>query len=242
MTDVGPERLARTSTSTSSPPTRRGSSTRRATPTRLPGLWVRSLDTKKAFPLGDGLTADSRPGLLGRREVPLLPLRTATTPLVFQRLRVHLRLPAARRASSSAALAPDTPALFPPKSDEEKGKAEEPKNEEKKDETKPQAAPTGIAADGLVSPDEEGAPRPSRRRRSSPPDRRPPGVKADGSAPSRLRPTPSATSAARTATRTLYPLRPEGAEGGEGPRRRRGLRACRSTARSSSTAPATTGS
>lgn len=72
-------------------------------PTRLPGLWVHALESGKSFALGDGLTADFTPAFSA-----------------FEFSYVYSK---ATRVYA-AALTPSVPHLFPPKSDEEKGKVE----------------------------------------------------------------------------------------------------------------------
>ncbi len=120
----------------------------KSTPTRLPGIWAFSLATKKAVPLGDGMTSDHDPVFSADGKY-LFFLSERDYPIVFSAYEFNYLYARATRVFV-AALATDTPSLFPPKSDEEKGKAEEPKKEEKKDEKKP-PAPTVIAADGLVT-------------------------------------------------------------------------------------------
>ncbi|HUM00724.1 MAG TPA: PDZ domain-containing protein [Thermoanaerobaculia bacterium] len=133
--------------------------------TRLPGLWAWSLDSKKAFPLGDGLTADHDPAFSTDGKY-LFFLSERDYPLVFSAFEFNYLYSRATRVFV-AALAPDTPSLFPPKSDEEKGKAEGEKKDDaatKKDEAKKDdaknggkssekksPAPTVIAADGFVA-------------------------------------------------------------------------------------------
>jgi tricorn protease len=121
--------------------------------TRLRGIWVWSLETKKAFPLGDGLTADHDPAFSTDGKY-LFFLSERDYPLVFSAFEFNYVYPRATRVYV-AALAAETPSLFPPKSDEEKGNAEpEKKNEPKKDDkpAEKKAPPaTVIAADGFVA-------------------------------------------------------------------------------------------
>jgi tricorn protease len=117
-------------------------------PTRLPGIWVYSLESKKAFPLGDGLTADHDPAFSADGKY-LFFLSERDYPIVFSAFEFNYLYARATRVFV-AALAPDTPSLFPPKSDEEKGK---PEAAEKKDDTKGDKKapfPTVIAESGFV--------------------------------------------------------------------------------------------
>lgn len=93
--------------------------------TRLPGLWAVSLEARKPFPLGDGLTADFSPSFSadGRHLFFLSNRDYAPTFSAFEFSYVY---PKATRVYA-AALTPAAPHLFPPKSDEEKGKGDDPK-------------------------------------------------------------------------------------------------------------------
>ncbi len=89
-------------------------------PTRLPGLWVAPVEGGKPFPLGDGLTADFSPAFSadGKHLFFLSNRDFSPTFSAFEFSYVY------RKATRvyAAALSPSSPALFPPKSDEEKGK------------------------------------------------------------------------------------------------------------------------
>lgn len=89
-------------------------------PTRLPGIWAASLEGGKPMPLGDGLTADFSPAFSadGKHLFFLSNRDYAPTFSAFEFSYVY---PKATRVYV-AALTPSAPHLFPPKSDEEKGK------------------------------------------------------------------------------------------------------------------------
>ena len=91
-------------------------------PTRLPGLWVHSLATKKSFPLGDGLTADFSP-VFSADGKHLFFLSNRDFSPAFSAFEFSYVYPKATRVYA-AALTSSVPHLFPPKSDEEKGKEE----------------------------------------------------------------------------------------------------------------------
>ncbi len=124
--------------------------------TRLPGIAVYSLDQKNTFMLGDGQTADWNPAWShdGKYLFFLSNRDFAPTFSAFEFDYVYTR---ATRVYV-AALAPDVPALFPFKSDEEKGgsttdKGKEPpgggKDAAKSAEEK--TAPVRVVPDGFVS-------------------------------------------------------------------------------------------
>ena len=105
-------------------------------PTRLPGLWVHSLETGKSFPLGDGLTADFSPAFSADGKYLFFLSNRDFTP-TFSAFEFSYVYPKATRVYA-AALTPATPHLFPPKSDEEKGKIEaEPKAGDEGEASKP---------------------------------------------------------------------------------------------------------
>jgi tricorn protease len=123
----------------------------KSSPTRLPGIWAWSLAAKKAFPVSDGLTADHDPAFSADGKY-LFFLSERDYPIVFSAFEFNYLYAHATRVFV-AALAPDTPSLFPPKSDEEKGKTDPGKgNEEKKNgeaaERKP-PPPTVVSEGGL---------------------------------------------------------------------------------------------
>jgi tricorn protease len=102
--------------------------------TRLPGLWVHSLESKRSFPLGDGLTVDFSPSFSADGKY-LFFLSNRDFAPTFSAYEFSYVYPKATRVYA-AALAPSGPRLLPPKSDEEKGK----EDAGKKDETKPKGA------------------------------------------------------------------------------------------------------
>lgn len=110
--------------------------------TRLPGLWAASLETGKAFPLGDGLTADFSPAFSADGK-HLFFLSNRDYAPTFSALEFSYVYPKATRVYA-AALTPSAPHLFPPKSDEEKGKEEA----AAKDDAKPAASKGKEARDG----------------------------------------------------------------------------------------------
>ena len=91
-------------------------------PTRLPGLWVHALESGKSFALGDGLTADFSPAFSADGKYLFFLSNRDFTP-AFSAFEFSYVYPKATRVYA-AALTPSVPHLFPPKSDEEKGKAE----------------------------------------------------------------------------------------------------------------------
>ncbi len=120
-------------------------------PTRLPGIAVWSLESKKSFLLGDGLTRDHGPAFSADGKY-LFFLSERDFPLVFSAYEFNYLYARATRVFV-AALASGTPSLFPPKNDEEKGaEAKDPaeKKDEKKDEKKPVPA-TAIDAAGFLA-------------------------------------------------------------------------------------------
>jgi tricorn protease len=92
-------------------------------PNRIPGLAVYSLDRKQAFMLGDGMTADSSPVFSADGKY-LFFFSNRDFNLTFSAFEFDYLYTGATRVYA-AALTPDVPPLFPPKSDEEKAKAEE---------------------------------------------------------------------------------------------------------------------
>jgi tricorn protease len=116
--------------------------------TRLPGIWVYALEAKKAFPLGDGMTADRDPAFSADGKY-LFFLSERDYSLVMSAFEFNYVYPRATRVFV-AALAADTLSLFPPKSDEEKGKAEAEKKDDKPAEKKGPPA-TVIAAEGFAA-------------------------------------------------------------------------------------------
>ena len=200
-----PRAPARTSTPTAGRPTRAGSSTRRATRPGCPGLAVYSLEQKKSLLPGRRADDRLRARLLGRRQVPLLPRPSATSPSL-QRLRVQLPLPARdarlrRRARARAAGAlpaeerrGEGEGRRTPKKDEGRRQdAEEPARTDARPKTGSRRAST-IVADGFVARTHRAARAQGRRATASWP---PP-------------PAPSTTSAAATdgRRRGALPLRP----------------------------------
>jgi len=113
----------------------------KAHPSRLPGLWVASLESGKAFPLGDGLTADFSPAFSADGH-HLFFLSNRDFAPTFSAFEFSYVYPKATRVYA-AALSPSSPRLFPPKSDEEKG----PEAAPPKDDAKGKAA-SGKPASG----------------------------------------------------------------------------------------------
>ena len=121
-------------------------------PTRLPGIAVWSADSKKGVMLGDGLTADHAPAF-SADGLYLFFTSERDYPITFSAYEFNYVYPRATRVFV-AALAPDTPSLFPPKSDEEKGKSEDTKNDKKAEKKAEKADPkpaVEIVAGGFVS-------------------------------------------------------------------------------------------
>jgi tricorn protease len=127
-------------------------------PTRIPGLAAYSVEQKKVFPLGDGLTNDSSPAFSADGK-HLFFLSTRDYRLTFSAFEFNYLYTGATRVFA-AALTPQGPALFPPKSDEEKGgepeaaKADAPKPDAAKaDPPKPPPPPPAVqvVADGFVA-------------------------------------------------------------------------------------------
>jgi tricorn protease len=87
---------------------------------RLPGLAVYSLEKKAAFMLGDGLTADREPVFSADGRY-LFFLSDRDYQPVFSSFEFNFLYNRSTRVYV-ATLTPDAPALFPPKSDEEKGR------------------------------------------------------------------------------------------------------------------------
>jgi tricorn protease len=121
-------------------------------PNRIPGIAVYSLERKQSSLLGDGLTPDSAP-VFSADGKHLFFLSNRDFNLTFSAFEFNYLYAGATRVYA-AALTADSPALFPPRSDEEKGKAEEAKAPEKKEgEARPAAkAPpqVSVVADGFV--------------------------------------------------------------------------------------------
>lgn len=133
-------------------------------PNGLPGIAVFSLETKKGFLLGDGMTADTEP-VFSTDGKHLFFLSSRDFAPTFSAFEFNYVYGKATRVYA-AALAAAGPALFPPKSDEEKGKEadkkeadkKEPKEAGKKDgkkdepkEAKPPVEPVKIEPDGFLA-------------------------------------------------------------------------------------------
>ena len=128
-------------------------------PNRLPGIALYSTETKRAFFVGDGLTADTEPVFSadGKHLFFLSARDFAPTFSAFEFNYVYAK---ATRVYA-AALTPDAPALFPPKSDEEKGKEAEKeeaagakkdgKKDDKKEAAKEKVAPVRVEAEGFTA-------------------------------------------------------------------------------------------
>lgn len=112
---------------------------------RIPGIALYSLESGKTFQLGDGLTPDTSP-MWSPDGQYLFFLSDRDFNLTFSAFEFNYLYTGATRIYA-VALTPDVPALFPPKSDEEKGKAEEkPEAEKKPDADKKEDAPARPAA------------------------------------------------------------------------------------------------
>jgi tricorn protease len=123
-------------------------------PTRLPGIAVWSAGTGKVFMLGDGQTADHSPVFSADGQY-LFFTSERDFPITFSAYEFNYLYPRATRVFV-AALAPGTPSLFPPKSDEEKGRDGEPKKDDARNDEKGRPGadekPTvSIVPDGFVS-------------------------------------------------------------------------------------------
>jgi tricorn protease len=118
-------------------------------PTRIPGLAVYSLEQKKAFPLGEGMAPDSAPVFSadGRH---LFFLSNRDFQPTFSAYEFNYVYTGATRIYV-AALTPEGPALFPPRSDEEKGTGGEPAPDRADKAEKPKApAPVvDVVAEGF---------------------------------------------------------------------------------------------
>ena len=93
---------------------------------RMPAIAVYSLDQKKSFVLGDGLAPDREPVFSADGKY-LFFLSDRDYHLAFSSFEFNYVYDRSTRIYA-AALTPDAPALFPPKSDEEKGKGTEEKS------------------------------------------------------------------------------------------------------------------
>jgi len=126
-------------------------------PNRIPGIAVHSLASGKSFYLGDGLSPDHAPVFSADGKY-LFFLSERDYNLVFSAFEFNYLYPRATRVYV-AALAPGTPSLFPPKSDEEKGRDLEPKDgkdakaadkpKEKDDAAKKAPPATNVVPDGF---------------------------------------------------------------------------------------------
>jgi tricorn protease len=127
-------------------------------PTRIPGLAVYSLDRKAVYALGDGLTPDFSPAFSADGK-HLFFLSNRDYRLTFSAYEFNYLYADATRVYA-AALTPEGPALFPPKSDEETGPAaaaaeSKPgpgaKDEAKAPPARPAAPRVEVAAEGFVA-------------------------------------------------------------------------------------------
>ncbi len=132
---------------------------------RRPRIWIRALDQKGALALGDGLTADYEPVFSadGKHLFFLSDRDFNRTQSSFEFNYVYTK--AAR--VYAAALVPGTPALFPEKSDEERGDKSDASEEAKPEETvkgrktgdrgvrkeapRKDPEPVAVSADGFTS-------------------------------------------------------------------------------------------
>ncbi|MGA7990655.1 MAG: PDZ domain-containing protein [Thermoanaerobaculia bacterium] len=122
-------------------------------PTRLPGIAVWSLESRKSVLLGDGLSPDHAPAFSADGKY-LFFLSERDYPLVFSAYEFNYLYPRATRVFV-AALAPGTPSLFPPKNDEEKGAERSEKAEQKEKDgkaaEKKTAPPTSVTPEGFLA-------------------------------------------------------------------------------------------
>ncbi|HUG55381.1 MAG TPA: PDZ domain-containing protein [Vicinamibacteria bacterium] len=122
---------------------------------RIPGLAVYSLEGKRSFRLGDGLTPDSSP-VFSRDGRYLFFLSNRDFNLTFSAFEFNYLYTGATRIFV-AALGPDVPPLFPPRSDEETGGPAADKTSEetagKPEAAKPSPVPpvptVSVVADGF---------------------------------------------------------------------------------------------
>ena len=119
--------------------------------TRIPGLSVYSLEQKKVFALGDGLTPDTEPVWSADGKY-LFFLSNRDFRPTFSAYEFNYLYTGATRVYA-AALTPEGPALFPPRSDEEKGVAAEPAADKPADKPKAPAPPPGVSvvAEGFAA-------------------------------------------------------------------------------------------
>jgi tricorn protease len=117
---------------------------------RIPGIAVYSLDQKKSFLLGDGLSPNSDPAF-SKDGKHLFFLSARDYNLTFSAFEFNYLYTRATRVYA-ASLDPAAPALFPPKSDEETGEKSEAKKDDKKDEAKGAAKGTDKPADKKPEP------------------------------------------------------------------------------------------
>jgi tricorn protease len=120
-------------------------------PSRLPGIAMYSLETKKVFMLGDGLTADSNPAWSSDGK-HLFFLSNRDYQPTFSAFEFDYLYTKAGRVYA-ASLDPLAPPLFPPKSDEERPRGETPAVKDKEKGAEKDAAPpqVDVVADGFVA-------------------------------------------------------------------------------------------
>lgn len=132
--------------------------------TRLNAVALYSVEQKRTFVLGDGMTFDTEPTFSADGK-HLFFVSSRDYNIRFSAFEFNYLYDRAQRVFVTA-LHPSAPALFPPKSDEEKGKDEKKadgekaadrkdakadgKKDDKKDEKKP-AEPTRVEAEGFVA-------------------------------------------------------------------------------------------
>ena len=121
--------------------------------TRIPGLAIYSVDRKQVLPLGDGLSPDSSPVFSSDGKY-LFFLSDRDFNLTFSAFEFNYLYTGATRIYA-ASLDPDAPALFPPKSDEEKARETTPSPAPSPTPTPvptptPAQKPVTVTADGFV--------------------------------------------------------------------------------------------
>ena len=187
-------------------------------PNRIPGIGVYSLEQKKTFSLGDGMTMDFSPAFSADGKYLFFTNRDFNPDLsAFEFAYLY---PKATRVYA-AALDPSADPPLPARSDEEKGK--EASEEADRRTRPPEGRRTARRSAGRrrrARKARQGPRRDRPRRLRRPHDRAPRPAAPASSATSPPRPAPSTTSAATTEDAGALPLRPQGAQGREGPRRR----------------------
>jgi tricorn protease len=125
-------------------------------PTRLQGIGIYSVEERKAYMLGDGLTGDTSPAFSADGK-HLFFLSNRDYNLTFSAYEFNYLYTRATRIYATA-LDPNAPPLFPPRSDEESpkkeekaGEKEEREGEKPEDEGKEEAPPLVVEPEGFVA-------------------------------------------------------------------------------------------